>query len=83
MEVLQSVADITGGSTYQALDTAQLEKIYTRISELEPEEYETLSFRPRLSLHHYPFVIVIIGYLLFFGLMTFRTQPGSNERAYD
>jgi len=83
MEVLQSIADITGGSTYQALDTEQLEEIYVRIAELEPEDYETLSFRPRLSLHHYPLAIVFLGYVLFFGLMTLRSQSGSREAADD
>lgn len=76
MEVLQSVADITGGSAYQALDRTDLQRIYQDIARLEPEEYETLSFRPRLSLHHYPLVIIVIGYLLFFGLMMFRSKSG-------
>ena len=77
LDVMQSVADITGGGSYQALDRRQLQQIYIDIAALEPEKYETLSFRPRISLHHYPMAIVVIGYLLFFSLMTLRS--GSNE----
>lgn len=73
LDVMQSVADITGGGFYQALDREQLQQIYKDIAALEPEKYETLSFRPRISLHHYPMAIVVIGYLLFFSLMTLRS----------
>jgi Ca-activated chloride channel family protein len=74
LDAMQSIADITGGRSYQALNRTQLSQIYKDIAELEPEEHETLSFRPRLSLHHYPLAIIVIGYLLFFGLMMLRTQ---------
>jgi Ca-activated chloride channel family protein len=83
LDVLQSIADITGGGAYQALDRTQLQQIYEDIAELEPEEYETLSFRPRFSLHHYPLVIIVTGYLLFFSLMMIRSRPDRNQGAYD
>lgn len=72
--VMKAIAEITGGQFYQALDRPQLQQIYKDIAKLEPEEHETLSFRPRLSLHHYPLAIIITGYLLFFLLMTLRVQ---------
>ena len=83
LDVMQSIADITGGSSYQALDREQLQQIYRDIAELEPEAYETLSFRPRLSLHHYPLAIIVIGYLLFFGLKMLLSRPGSGQIAHD
>jgi Ca-activated chloride channel family protein len=83
LDVLQSIADITGGGAYQALDRTQLQEIYEDIAELEPEEYETLSFRPRFSLHHYPLVIIVTGYLLFFALMMIRSPSNRNQAAYD
>jgi len=73
LEVMESIAEITGGDSYQALDRAQLQQIYKDIAQLEPEEHETLSFRPRLSLHHYPLGIAISGHLIFFILMTLRS----------
>lgn len=79
LEVMQSIAEITGGAFYQALDSAQLQQVYKDIAALEPEEYESLSFRPRQSLHHYPLSIIIIGYLLFFMLMTLRAQSAKGQ----
>ncbi len=70
LEVLQRTAEITDGGYYQALDRPQLEQAYSAINALEPELFESLSHRPRYSLHHYPLAIVIGGYLLFFMVMT-------------
>ena len=71
---MNSIADATGGNAYQALDRVELEQAYRDIAELEPEEHETLSFRPRISLHHYPLGVAMGGYLLFFMLMTLRSR---------
>ena len=70
VETLQRIAELTDGAYYQALDRQELQQIYQRIAELEPELYESLSYRPRQSLHQYPLAIVTAVYLLFFLLMT-------------
>ncbi len=70
IETLERMSDLTGGATYQALDRDQLEVAYAEINKLEPELFESLSYRPRQSLHHYPLVIVMVFYLLFFTVMT-------------
>jgi Ca-activated chloride channel family protein len=69
IEVLKSVASLTAGEYYYAGDRNSLAAIYQRINDLEPELFETLSYRPRESMHHLPLAIVIIGYALFFPLM--------------
>jgi len=83
IDVMKSVAEITGGGYYQALDRDQLQNAYEDIARLEPEEYETLSFRPRQSLFHYPLAIIISGFMLFFAVMTWRTliRNRRNEHA--
>ena len=68
VDVLKQVADLTGGEFYFAQNRVELEKIYQRINQLEPELYETLSFRPRQSLHYYPVMFGFMGYSLYFGL---------------
>jgi Ca-activated chloride channel family protein len=70
IETLQRVAHITGGAYYQALDRQQLQQIYQRITQLQPELFESLSYRPRHSLHHYPLAIVTLIYVGFFLLMS-------------
>lgn len=74
IDVMNSIAKATGGNAYQALNRIELARIYEDIAELEPEKHETLSFRPRRSLHHYPLGIVIGGYLLFFMWMTLHAR---------
>lgn len=71
IETLQRIAEITSGGYYQALDREQLEDVYHQINALEPAVFESLSYRPKQSLHHYLLSIVMVGYLLFFSLMTF------------
>jgi len=79
IEVLNAIAKVTGGNAYQAVNRSELTQIYQDIAELEPEKHETLSFRPRRSLHHYPLGIVIVGYLLFFTGMTLRARYVKRE----
>ena len=71
IETLQRIAEITSGGYYQAFDREQLENVYHQINALEPAVFESLSYRPKQSLHHYLLSIVMVGYLLFFSLMTF------------
>jgi Ca-activated chloride channel family protein len=82
LEVMKSIAEITGGGSYQALDRAELEQAYRDIALLEPEQFETLSFRPRRGLHHYPLGVVIVGYLLFFMLMTMRSRQHERRQSH-
>lgn len=82
LKVMNSIADITGGGSYQALDRTQLQLIYKDIALLEPEEYETLSFRPHLTLHHYLLGFIIVGYVLFFAFMTLKSQLSKRQDDY-
>lgn len=82
IDVMNSIADVTGGNAYQAVNRDELEQVYRDIAGLEPEQHETLSFRPRSSLHHYPLGIVIGGYLLFFSWMTLRNKYVKQEDSH-
>jgi Ca-activated chloride channel family protein len=62
---LKRVAELTGGAYFQALDRTELERAYAEIGELEPELYESTSFRPRYSLHHIPVALVMLYYGLY------------------
>jgi len=83
LDVMKSIAEITNGGFYQALDREQLQNAYKDISRLEPEDYQTLSYRPRQTMFHYPLAVIIIGYLLFFISMTWlsykQTKTNSQQ----
>ena len=68
IDTLQRVSELTGGRYYQALDQKQLAAAYQAIGKLEPELYETISFRPRQSLHWVPVAAGLGLYLLYHSL---------------
>lgn len=59
---LERVAELTGGAFFQAMDREQLAQAYASIAALEPQLYESTSFRPRYSLHHIPVALVMLYY---------------------
>ncbi|MEM1110800.1 MAG: VWA domain-containing protein [Pseudomonadota bacterium] len=65
LETISRISELTGGRDFQALEQAELRRAYQRIGELEPELYETISFRPRTSLHHWPIGLAGLLYTLF------------------
>ena len=65
LETIARVSEITGGRTFQALDREQMRQAYLTIGELEPELYESISFRPRQSLHWAPMLLVMVLYMLY------------------
>jgi Ca-activated chloride channel family protein len=73
IETLSRVSDVTGGQAFQALDQQELEQAYQTIAELEPDLYETISFRPRQSLHWLPISVALVFYTLYHSLGTWRS----------
>lgn len=53
-KTLTAIAEKTGGRYFRARDSAQLEKIYAMLDELEPVERDTRQFRPQQSLFYWP-----------------------------
>lgn len=54
LAALKDIAARTGGAYFYASDTKALSSVYDRIDALAPRETETLSYRPRRSLAHWP-----------------------------
>ncbi len=72
IKTLERVSEVTGGQHFEVLDRDQLRQAQQAISELEPELYETTSFRPRQSLHWVPVGVVLCFYLLYHLLGAWR-----------
>lgn len=73
MDTIKRVSQVTGGQAFQALDQQQLRQAYQAIGELEPQLYETISFRPRQSLHWLPIGVAMVFYTLYHSVGTWRT----------
>ena len=83
MDTIGRVAEITGGQVFQALDQEALKRAYSAIGELEPEMYESISFRPRESLHWLPICVAVLLYTVYHvvGIWRTRRQWGANRAA--
>lgn len=74
IEVLTSIAKITGGKSYEALNSNELTQVYEAIDKLEPQQFDSVSFRPRISIHHYPIVLLVSIYLLALFIVNIRIR---------
>ncbi|SMF39402.1 Ca-activated chloride channel family protein [Alteromonadaceae bacterium Bs31] len=63
VEVLKNIAEISGGQYFEALDSNTLSDTYKIIDKLEPELYESLSYRPRESIFYYPLAAFALLFL--------------------
>ena len=73
IDTINRVSEVSGGKSFQALDQQELLQAYKTIAELEPELYETISFRPKQSLHWVPICVALILYTLYHAIGTWRT----------
>ena len=74
LEVLDSMAKITQGKSFQALNSDELLSVYAEIDKLEPQQFDSLSIRPRVSIHHYPIVLFVSIYLLALFIVNIRIR---------
>ena len=79
LPALKNIAATTGGRFFLALDRAELESIYAELDRLEPEELDTLSYRPTRPLFHYPLALLVICNLL---LAVFMLGRAGRERRH-
>jgi Ca-activated chloride channel family protein len=72
IETIERVSTVTGGQYFQALSGAELQDAYEAIGALEPELYETISFRPKQSLHWLPLVLTMALYTIYHSIGVWR-----------
>ncbi len=74
IDALQTISNATKGSFFRADDRAQLETIYRKLDEIEPEKIKTISYRPRYPLFHWPVGAVLVTFLAYHLLMAGVTR---------
>ncbi len=72
LDVLKQMSELTGGKSFQALDRSELQQVYDEINLMEPQLFDSLSFRPRTSIHHYPIILFVVIYLIALSLVNLR-----------
>ncbi|MGQ7245795.1 VWA domain-containing protein [Halomonas sp. V046] len=82
VETLEAIANTTDGAFFTAADQQALDAVYDQIDDLAPRKTESLSYRQRESLAHWPLgaaVVLALGLLL---AVTWRSRhPGANTTA--
>ncbi|OCH18996.1 MULTISPECIES: VWA domain-containing protein [unclassified Aliivibrio] len=78
MDVINRVAEASGGKAFQAINRDELEQAYEAIGELEPQLYESTTYRPKESVHQYPVMLIVAMYLLAFGFATIKRHLKSS-----
>ena len=80
LDVLKEIADITQGKSFQALNSEELLQVYLEIDKLEPQQFDSLSFRPRVSVHHYPIILFVSIYLFALFIVNIRIRLLLNKQ---
>ncbi|CAM3789447.1 vWA domain-containing protein [Vibrio aquimaris] len=78
-DTIMRIAKDSGGEAFEALNRDELERAYARISELEPQLYNSTTYRPKQSLHHYLIVWIVLMYLTAFLLATIKRKRLSSR----
>lgn len=79
LEVIDRMAQLTGGDFYVALDRDQLVAASTAISAQEPELYETVSYRPRINIYYIPLMLFVALNSVFHTTMIIRATRASRQ----
>ncbi|UQV23819.1 VWA domain-containing protein [Vibrio sp. J383] len=85
MEIIDTVAKLTGGQSFLAMSPTELDNVYDTINELEPSVFESYRYQPKQSLHYVPLLIAFIYHLVFMvvrSVLRLRIKPETlNTRA--
>jgi len=71
-KTLTTIAESTGGLYFRARDTAELDRIYQQLNELEPVEVDKQTLRPVQSLYMWPLGLGLVVSMLMATLMINR-----------
>jgi len=86
LDLLQRIADTTGGRFFRAEDRAGLEDIYATLDRVTPEKVSRLEYQPRVELFQYPLAaaaLLLAGYHAIAALLSRRGRPIPAEALRD
>jgi Ca-activated chloride channel family protein len=82
VESLRAISNATKGSFFRADDRAQLDTIYRKLDEIEPEEIKTISYRPKYAMFQWPagaFLVTFLAYHLLMAMLSRRHRAISHQ----
>ncbi len=85
IEALQAISRATKGSFFRADDRVQLDTIYRRLDEIEPEKIKAISYRPRYPLFQWAagaFLVTFLAYHFLMRVITWRSTRFSQQSSW-
>lgn len=79
MDIINTVANASGGQAFQALNQNELANAYAEISKLEPQHYQSTTYRTKQSIHQYPVMFLLLIHVFFFGFMSCKRVWQNNK----
>ena len=76
-DLLRDVASRTGGEYFYAADQTELEGVYRRLDQIGTRELESISYRPRHDLFHWPLGVCGVLMILLQGVGAAAASKGS------
>jgi len=64
LETLGRMAEVTGGRAFEALNSDDLAAVFNLLDTLEPNIFDSVSFRPRTDVHWLPLGLIVALYLM-------------------
>lgn len=88
LTVLKKIAEVTGGEFFRGEDRESLEGIYHKLDELAPQNYESLSYRPKRPLYHWPLagamgLLTLFYVILFIWIFAKEQTAAAKEKRID
>lgn len=80
IEALREISELTKGRFYMGMNREELKDIYLQLEDLEPLEFETLSYRPKRPLYFYPVGAFLVLYILYHLVMSSRSVWHRKEK---
>ena len=81
--VIKKIANSTGGKSFRGEDTKGLQGIYKTLDELNPQNFESRSYRPKHPLFFYPIGLAIslltVYHFIMFMLVFFKRISNKNK----
>ncbi|GHA63480.1 VWA domain-containing protein [Photobacterium aphoticum] len=75
MDTINQVAALSGGKAFSALNRQELAQAYEQVGKLEPQLYESTTYRPKQSVHYYLIALVVVIYLTAFIFASVQRHP--------
>lgn len=79
LSAIVDIAKKTGGLSFRGEDTENLQQIYTELDELNPENFETNSYRPKYQLYFYPIGAIVFLLLTYHIVMWIIVRVKNNN----